>query len=99
MDVRFRRRRGQESAAPAAVGAALGAVVGATLGDAARMTVPPKFDPTSHNFGIHGALAGAVWGTLLGILVMKIRKRAPIQVAAAVCILLLAAALTIFDPR
>jgi hypothetical protein len=100
MTVRLRRgTQRRDSLTFFAVAAALGALIGAVVGNGIRMTVHRRFDVTSPNYGIHGALAGAVWGTLLGILASQIRLRATRGVLAATAVLVLAAALTIFDPR
>ncbi|MDQ1512770.1 MAG: hypothetical protein QOC59_612 [Microbacteriaceae bacterium] len=93
----IRRRRG--SVVLPAIGAVLGGAVGAVVGHAIRMTVRPKYAVGDPNYGIHGALAGALWGTLLGLLAEVVRQRSVRQIVGAVGILGLALALTVFDPK
>jgi hypothetical protein len=77
----------------------LGAAAGAVLGHRLRMTVPHGCKTgCAPDYGISGAVAGAVWGTLSGLLAMVARRgwRPVVGVAATIVLLAL---LTIYEPK
>jgi hypothetical protein len=67
------------------------------FGHPIRLTTRERFNVTSPNYGVHGVAAGAVWGTLFGVLAEMIRQRSPRRILAMCGALALVAAMT--NPR
>lgn len=68
--------RARDNLAFPAAGAAIGALLGLALGERLRMTVPHGCRTgCAPDYGIRGPAAGAVWGTLLALLVDAARQR------------------------
>lgn len=92
--------RGRDNLAVPAAGAPVSALVGLALGERLRMTVPHGCKTgCAPDYGIRGALAGAVWGTLVGLLADSLRLRSARRVIGFTLVLGFLLALTLLERK
>lgn len=74
----------------------IGVVVGLLLGHRLPLTMYSKFGTANH---LHGWVAGALWGTLLGATAAAARSGSARKFGAGALLLAICVTATLFEPR